>query len=317
MVAQFRDVLQVLQDDGIADIFRLQKVREVLGNDAAGALARCNEHIAYAGNFDPPFMLAPYRQQRSLLFQCIEALPLRSSSQDKAILVALAWMQGYRTSHREYLQLTEAEFADLPLDWLPDKWNKAIFPDGRNSRLLHRRYFELCVFHQLMQELNSGDLYVEGSDRFDDFRVHQVSQEEFLREVPRYCDIVGLPSDGKSFVKTLRDKLSAALDEVDANFPANDSIEFGEQGLIIHKPGKEPEPPNKTLIDQAITASMPQISILNVLTETEQWLDLHKLFGPLSGFDAKLDEPRKRFISTLFCYGCNLGPSQTARSVKG
>jgi hypothetical protein len=62
---------------------------------------------------------------------------------------------------------------------------------------------------------------------------------------------------------------------------------------------------------------MPQISILDLLTETEQWLDLHKLFGPLSGFDAKIDDPRKRFITTLFCYGCNLGPSQTARSVKG
>jgi len=48
------------------------------------------------------------------------------------------------------------------------------------------------------------------------------------------------------------------------------------------------------LIDQAITPSMPQISILDVLTDTEQWLNLHKLFGPLSGFDAKLDDPRKR-----------------------
>ncbi|MCW3743884.1 transposase, partial [Burkholderia cenocepacia] len=89
-----------------------------------------------------------------------------------------------------------------------------------------------------------------------------------------------------------------------------------DQELVIHKPGKEPEPPNRTLIDQAITASMPQVSILDLLTETEQWLDLHRLFGPLSGFEAKIDEPRKRFITTLFCYGCNLGPTQTARSVK-
>jgi hypothetical protein len=42
---------------------------------------------------------------------------------------------------------------------------------------------------------------------------------------------------------------------------------------------------------------------------------LHE-FGPLSGFEAKIDDPRKRFIATLFCYGCNLGPSRTARSVK-
>lgn len=317
LVGQFRDVLQVLQDKEIPERERPARMREALGDDPASALARCNEHIAYAGNFDLPFMLAPYRQQRSLLFQCIDVLPLRSSSRDRSVLVALAWMQGYRNSHREYLPLTDNDVAHLPLGWMPEKWEKAIFPHGRDSRMLHRRFFELCVFHEVMRELNSGDLYVEGSNRFDDFRVHQVSEEEFQRELPRYSDIVGLPADGKTFVKGLRDQLTTALDEVDANFPDNDSIEFGEQGLIIHKAGKEPEPPNKMLIDQAITASMPQISILDVLTETEQWLDLHKLFGPLSGFDAKIDDPRKRFISTLFCYGCNLGPSQTARSVKG
>jgi len=317
LVGQFRDVLEVLQDEGVSDILRLIRVREVLGGDGAEALARCNEHIAYAGSFDLPFMLAPYRQQRSLLFQCVEVLPLRSSSEDRAVLVALAWMQGFRNSHREYLLLTDNDLANVPLGWVGDKWERAIFPHGRNSRMLHRRFFELCVFHELLRGLNSGDLYVEGSDQFDDFRVHQVSLAEFQRDLPRYCEIVGLPADGRSFVQELRDKLSAALDEVNANFPDNDSIEFGEQGLIIHKPGKEPEPPNKMLIDQAITASMPQVSILDVLTETEQWLNLHKLFGPLSGFEAKIDDPRKRFISTLFCYGCNLGPSQTARSVKG
>ncbi|MBU9599502.1 Tn3 family transposase [Burkholderia multivorans] len=316
LVGQFRDVLQILQDEDVSERQRLPKIREALG-DPAATLVRCNEHIAYAGNFDLPFMLVPYRQQRSLLFQCLDVLPLRSSSQDRSVLIALARLQGFRNAHREYLLLTDSDLANLPLSWLPEKWERAVFPHGRDSRMLHRRFFELGVLSQIMRELNSGDLYVEGSDRFDDYRAHQVSDHEFRRELPRYCEIVGLPSDGKAFAKELRDRLARVLDEVDANFPENDSIEFGEQGLIIHKPGKEPEPPNRTLIDQAITASMPQISILDLLTETEQWLDLHKLFGPLSGFDAKIDDPRKRFITTLFCYGCNLGPSQTARSVKG
>ena len=316
LVGRFRDVLQSLEDEGVSERNRLPKIREALG-DPAAALAQCNEHIAYAGQFDLPFMLTPYRQQRSLLFQCLDVLPLRSSSQDRAVLVALAWLQGFRNAHREYLLLTENDLANLPLNWLPEKWERAVFPHGRDSRMLHRRFFELGVFSQIMRELNSGDLYVEGSDRFDDYRVHQVSDEEFQRELPRYCEIVGLPADGKAFVKDLRDRLNAALDETDAKFPANDSIEFVDGELVIHKPDKELEPSNRTLIDQAITASMPQVSILDLLTETEQWLDLHKLFGPLSGFDAKVDDPRKRFITTLFCYGCNLGPSQTARSVKG
>ncbi|MCT7328015.1 DUF4158 domain-containing protein [Ralstonia sp. CHL-2022] len=46
LVGQFRDVLEVLQDEGVSDILRLIRVREVLGGSGADALARCNEHIA-------------------------------------------------------------------------------------------------------------------------------------------------------------------------------------------------------------------------------------------------------------------------------
>jgi len=65
------------------------------------------------------------------------------------------------------------------------------------------------------------------------FRVDQVSKDVFERELPHYSDIVGLPRDGSSFVRVLWDRLNTALVEVDANFPENDSIEFGEQGLNI------------------------------------------------------------------------------------
>ena len=79
LVGQFRDVLQILQDEGVSERNRLPKIREALG-DPAEALAQCNEHIAYAGQFDLPFMLVPYRTQRSLLFQCLDMLPLQSSA---------------------------------------------------------------------------------------------------------------------------------------------------------------------------------------------------------------------------------------------
>ena len=66
-----------------------------------------------------------------------------------------------------------------------------------------------------------------------------------------------------------------------------------------------------------IDERMPSLSILDVLIEAEQWLDLHTLFAPPSGEKSRLSDPRKRFVTTLFCYGCNLGPTQVARPVQG
>jgi len=40
-------------------------------------------------------------------------------------------------------------------------------------------------------------------------------------------------------------------------------------------------------------------------------------FGPLFGFEPKLRHPRERYLTTTFCYGCNLGPTQLVRSILG
>lgn len=61
---------------------------------------------------------------------------------------------------------------------------------------------------------------------------------------------------------------------------------------------------------------MQPVNILDILSDTEQWLNWTKPFGPISGFDSKIEKPIERYIITSFCYGCNLGPTQTSRSLE-
>ena len=54
---------------------------------------------------------------------------------------------------------------------------------------------------------------------------------------------------------------------------------------------------------------MGHVDIVDALVDTEHWLHWTGHFGPLSGHDAKVDHPRERYVLTVFCYGCNLGPT--------
>jgi len=99
-------------------------------------------------------------------------------------------------------------------------------------------------------------------------------------------------------------------------FQSNEFLDFNNDQLVIRRHQNIPEPQQLKKLDEALRDSLEEKSIVDILVESEQWLDAHKLFKPVSGFESKLDNPRKRFISTLFCYGCNLGPTQTARSIK-
>ena len=54
-----------------------------------------------------------------------------------------------------------------------------------------------------------------------------------------------------------------------------------ESGLLVKRNERAPPPEGLPEIDQGITRSIANVTILDVLTETERWLDLHKLFWPL------------------------------------
>jgi TnpA family transposase len=318
LIGQFREVLTVFSESGTADQ-RVARVEKSLDDDLESWITECDEHMAYAGNNYYPFMLTGYTSKRSLLFKCLEALTLRSSSQDESLLRTIALIQKFRSSHREQLSIAETGLDILALDWMPDKWRNLVFGKRQSTQPshFHRKYFELAVFSEVMDELKSGDLYVEHSGDFDDYRNHLVTWEEYEQEVHGYGELVGLPVEPDSFVNQVREELQRVAKEVDKRFPENGHVDIDESGLVIRRPERQKPSPELEVIGEAIRDQMKDVSILDVLTETEKWLDLHKLFGPLSGFEAKVDEPRKRFITTLFCYGCNLGPTQTARSVKG
>lgn len=85
---------------------------------------------------------------------------------------------------------------------------------------------------------------------------------------------------------------------------------------VLRRLKRQPEPDDLALVDRLLSEGRPECSLVDVLTDTEHWLHWTAAFGPLSGFETRLASPRQRYITTTFCYGCYLGPTQTARSRK-
>lgn len=316
LIGRFRDVLTAYQQHEL-ETARSRAIGRALHDDPEHLIAECDEHLAYADDNYFPFMLRPYRTKRALLFECLDVLSPVATYRDDAFTQAIALMQAHRNSHKERLNIKPD---GLKLKWLPEKWRRLVVgkedPDTKTVPI-HRKYFELCLLERIREELQSGDLYVEHSEKYDDYREHFVDEQTFRTELPIYGELVDLPTDPDQGVARLQAMLTAAAEETDRQFPLNDSISFGLHGLVIHKSERREPPEGINTIDQAINELLGEQTIVDILIETESWLDLHKIFGPLSGLESKLEDPRERFIATLFCYGFNMGPSQTSRSLKG
>lgn len=318
LIGQLLDVLIAYENQPL-DMMRGTAISQALYDDPQQLIAECNEHMAYANNNYYPFMLRPYGSRRALLFECLDVLQPMPTYVDPAFGSVLGWVLENRNSHKELLKpVRKKDGSSIDTGWLPDKWRKLVqLKDNDGENLVHRKYLELAVFTRLLEELQSGDLYVPNSEQYDDYRQHFIDEAALRVELPQYTAMVEIPEDGASFVHQLRQELTELADQVDRDMPKNDSVAWGPNGLIIRKVEAKEPPPELKALDQAINDALGLHNIIDVLTETEQWLDLHKIFRPFSGYESKLEDPRARFIATLFCYGCNMGASQTARSLKG
>ena len=86
---------------------------------------------------------------------------------------------------------------------------------------VNRRQFEVCVFRQLVQELESVDICVPGSDTYLDSREQLLSTDECNEALAEYGELVGLPFESQSFVDHLRTQLTDAANAVDRDYLSN------------------------------------------------------------------------------------------------
>lgn len=169
---------------------------------------------------------------------------------------------------------------------------------------------------RLLNELRSGDIAVDGSDRYADYRDQLVSWDEYRETIEAYGELAGIPVRGDTFVCHARLALASVARKTDRAFPHNEAVRIEKGVPTIRKPDRRIVPENLRAFEKYINVTLEPVNILDVLADTERWLGWTRHFEPISGHEAKLPDAIARYIAAVFCYGCNLGPSQTARSLE-
>lgn len=321
LISTFRDVIVAYSTEGEV-IQRFSEIEKALGENPDQLLTECEAHLAYTENNYYPFLWRFYRSHRAILFQILKQVKLRSTTQDKSIEASIQFLIDHQGSRKDWLDVTKTQEEQtlqlLDLEWIPKKWWKLItnqktkksYPDSIN-----RRYFEMCVFSQVMWELKSGDLYVEDSDAFADYRTQQISWSEYEANIEEFGRLVDLPTEPKAFVTHVKNWLLDITQKTDQSFPNNQSVRLEEGRPVLKRPKKKVDSNKLAQIESLIAERIKPVNLLDILTDTESWLNWTQYFRLLSGHDSKIEDSVSRYLAATFCYGCNLGSSQTANSL--
>jgi Tn3 transposase DDE domain/Domain of unknown function (DUF4158) len=298
------------QDDATAG----KHLREILIKQGGQTelLQKCQAVTATAGDQYQPFMWQFYTSHRKAIFYLVRSLPIHAATQDQSLMDALGYVLTQENRRSLYLDDT------LDLSFASEAWQHLVIVKNKKGTQLARRHLEACVFSALAAELKAGDLYVDGSERFADYRAQLLPWNICEPMVTEYCQEIDLPASASAFVTRLREELTKAAEQVDAAFPDNKSVEITAKGEPVLKRIKaQAVPASLRALQEALRQEMPDRSVLDVLWDTNEENHWTRHFGPISGSDPKLSNPAERYIITSFAYGTNMGAAQLAKHMRG
>ena len=311
LVALLRETVLACQDRGAEQDARLAVIEGLLMPDADAILAKCEAHAAFAGNNYLPLLTRQYGGQRAAFLRFLAHAAPVSTSQDRGVEQAIAFLLAHRTDRRARLRpVVETVQADgttarqaLDLSWVGERWWPLL--TGRTAREpapaeVDRRYFEICLFTQVVNELKSGDLCIPGSEEYGDYRDQLVSWEEYNRDVAGYAEQAGVPTDPAAFVTALKARLARTADATDSAFPENEQVEIVDGEPLVKRLRAREATDSTAFLEQLLKPRMVPVGVLEALADTEHWLGWTRHFGPVSGFEAKLERPRERYLATVF-----------------
>ena len=324
LINVLQNILTVYQQKGALSQLMIGMGRAIGGN-VDELLEACDNYVAQTAHSYYSFLLQPYSSHRKTLFHFLEMIPLRVPHANQQLATAITFLQAQQNNRADWLEImlrnpdgTMSPLLDL--SWISDTWWPLV--TGQNQRQLeveyvHHRYFEICLFSEIIWNLNSGDIYVEGSDEYADPYQHLISWEEYHEMVEEYGEQVGIPVVGSEFVAHVRKGLADQAALTDDTFLDNEKLTFEKGKAHLQRIGQRTRPPGWKAWRNNLVNQIEPINVLDVLVDVENWLGLSRYFSLISGNEARIDNAEMRYLITLFCYGCNLGPSQTARALKG
>lgn len=152
----------------------------------------------------------------------LKVLAFRCNNENhRPVMEALELLEKYRNRKTTVFPLKEG----VPLKGVvKDDWHDLVL-DEREGGRVNRISYELCVLSTLREKVRCKEVWVEGAMRFRN--PDEDLPRDFDARRNEYYESLVQPRDASVFVKSLHEKVDAALTALDADVPMNPKAKIG------------------------------------------------------------------------------------------
>lgn len=312
LITTFKRILKACKNKS-NDKTKMDAINNLIGEHLDYFLEKCDDYEVYTKKDHLPFMLQRYSYLRKDLLACLEVLNLNSATKNIELENAVKLILKHANNDAENIGIKELQSNKLTLDWLPSKWRKFVMQDKDN---LDKKKLELFVFIQVAAQLKTKDLLVQGSEKYVDYTNNLIKWPDFNKNVKDYGETVNIPTTPNVFVLFFKQRLEATCRKADLAFGGKVNAKIKKGKVYLEKIVAKPLPKNFDVVEQLIDENLKPVTILDIIAHVAKALHFEDFIKPISGHDPKIVDLLEHIIAALFCYGCNLGATETAKSIR-
>lgn len=221
------------------------------------------------------------------------------------------------TFMREFNASGKRKFGDeVPIDWLPPKWQPCVISRGRGKVAISRAHYELALLSVLIEKLKGGDVTVQHSRRWADYENYLISKDDWQAQREQHYRELELPLDVDDYLKDLDERLHVVTQAVNQGMPRNESVKInpikGEWKLAQLRK-KNPTQHTEKTVKKLLESRMPSRDLLDIVLDLDDRWDILGLFlhdGTKTHWSCSIQ--RRNVLAALIAVGCNIGATHMA-----
>lgn len=244
---------------------------------------------------------------RRMLAPVLELLTFNANNDHyQPIVDALDFIKSQLRSHTSFYPGT----ACVPIEGAIKKSHQAIvMKHSDKGARVNRINYEMCVLNNLQSKLRVKEVWVNGAYHYRN--PEEDLPQDFSEKRDYYYRMLNKPLSPKRFIKKIQKALTTHLTMLNAGIPKNNTVKLLKKPashIKVAKLQEQTPPPQLEAIKQAVFKQWPNTSLLDVLKETDRFVDFLSKFqasGPKVGLDK--NTVKIRLLLSIVGFGTNTG----------
>jgi hypothetical protein len=302
LMGYFREMGQVVVDDAVPDeAVRANIYQHIPADTLQTALDSIDGFFIHGRKqTDLDFFDKRYSYFRRFTPAFLKALTFHNYTDREGLLKALAVLREMNETSNKL----PATLEEVPIDFVKAPWRERVLnKDGT----VKRRDYEMCALSELRDGLRCGAIWVLGSRKYANIDSYLIPKARWEQLRQTYCDMVGMPEDGKIKLAMKQSVLEEGLARLDSHLPQNEFVRI-ENGELVLSPldKEEAEIRKQPPLAEKIGALLPSIQLGQLLAEVDTWTRFSQQFTHAGGATSRTDDLVTQLYAAILTQACNM-----------